>query len=414
MEAGYLLMRGALFGHPFTMYGLTMSTDWSGVPARLFRFFSQWCFSHNPFIFLGLTSTVVVVGWLVSAAIAGVGLRNLVASPTRTGRLRVILHTVCLGLVLGLPVLWRLDASPAGSSYDSYLLNGFLIIAIVALLGEVASPLETEEGVEARGPSLWPRAGTAVLGVILAFWVVLLNGNLSAYIRAGTISEGIYRMVNEVADSEPDFEVCDFPNIPRFYLGVTCAVGQYHFLKYPFRDRPAPITISPQAETVFFLTMKGDNDLAFVERGVFLAEARELCGTTRGDLVVAQQNAHRVVLRCRRPIDPRRDQYVYVRFRPEDVHPEKVYQWGVNLLWKSKAGEYDLLKNDWQFIMMDAESPPPTTVMLHPARNPFYTRERAIEELTIEWTDLTFPRDTLMRLIFEDARVLEYPRGENN
>jgi len=412
LEIGYLALRTALFGNPLSVYGESLAVDWPGAIGRLWRFLSTWFYAHNPFLFIGYSGLIRSLGAVLWIIVVVGGLAFLAARKTAMRRLGVLAHAACVGLVAAGPVLWRLDAPPFGSTQDSYFLNGTLCIIVALLLSgaQPALPARSEEHAGRGAHVLWRRIGEVLLVLTVVFWGFLLAGNLNAYERAGHVTRQLAADVNRLADSNPDFATFSIPNVPRFYLGVTCAAGQFQYLQFPFRSRPSTIHISHLPEKDFFLISRDPNRWDLVAREPFLRDARRLRSTRPGEgLTIEKRAENGVTLRCAGPVVPSARQYVYARFRKPDLKAGDVYAFIATLYWMAPGKPSLPYEDEFQNLLITPESRFPCELLYGPGHNPLYARHQEIGQFAVTWRDVTFPRKPPIELELEEATVFEYP-----
>jgi hypothetical protein len=245
LEAGYLALRVALFGAAFGNFGAAVSANlstWSLAPKQMWAFLSKWYYGFNPYIFWDYASAISCAGATLWTVILLGGLICLAVGKRHRNRAVLIVHLAGLIFLVTVPVLWRFQPSPIGSDQDSYFVSGFLCIILAVLLsGDNASaradrPLSFQDRIGA----LWGRIGMGLSVLTVLFWLVLFSGNLAAYRKAGEVSRQVEQAVNELADHPRDFQTFDVPNVPRYWLGITCGTHSYGYLDFPFRSRPGP------------------------------------------------------------------------------------------------------------------------------------------------------------------------------
>jgi len=412
LEIGYLLLRTALFGNPLSVYGESLAVDWPGMLGRLRRFLSTWFYAHNPFMFVGFSNLIRSVGGGLWIIIVLGGLVFLAAGRTTRRRLGLLAHVACVGLVAVGPVLWRLDAPPFGSTQDSYFLNGMLCIMVAILLGgpQPVARAESDERADGRAQVPWGHIGEVLVALTIVFWGILLTGNLKAYEKAGQVTRELSREVNDLADSNPDFTTFSIPNVPRFYLGVTCAAGLFQYLQFPFRSRPSTIYISQLPEKEFFLILRDSNQWDLVEREQFFREARRLRSSRpEGGLLIEKRSESGVTLRCAEPVVPNAHQYVYVQFRKPELKAGDIYFFLVNLYWMAPGRPALPYEDELQNLLIMAESHFPCELLYGPGHNPLYGYHPEIVQFALNWRDMTFPRKPPLELQLEEATVFQYP-----
>lgn len=229
--------------------------------------------------------TLIVLGGLVCLA---VGKRH-------RNRAVLIVHLAGLVFLVTAPVLWRFQPSPIGSDQDRYFVSGFLCIILAVLLsGDNASaradrPLSFQDRIGA----LWGRIGMGLSVLTVLFWLVLFSGNLAAYRKAGEVSRQVEQAVNELADQPRDFQTFDVPNVPRYWLGITCGTHSYGYLDFPFRSRPPTCRMLWNAEKQFFAAMSDSKHIQLVERDAFFGRAKVLCATATRRTSFASRNPSR-------------------------------------------------------------------------------------------------------------------------
>jgi hypothetical protein len=323
------------------------------------------------------------------------------------------LHTAFLGLAVAIPVLWRLDSPMFGSDQDSYFINGYLCIIVAMLLRGGNMVPRAERKIVRFGwiERYWGGLGTGLFAATLVLWIVLFGANIAAYRQASIVSRGLFKATNDLADSNPEFQTLAVPNLPRFYLGVTCgAVPSY--LKYPFRPHASSITMSHTPERVIYAVVSNPGNIELIERETFLKRAaviRSISGKNGMTMIPAGDLAVR--LRFTEPLQATAGQFVYIRFRTQikDLN----HLWNAHLFWTSGGRPLDPLKAEMQIVLGGPKAGYPCEVLFELDRNPLYTREAAIEEFYLQWKNYTNVIAGPIDLEVDEAMVLEYPAREN-